>query len=145
MHYERKQWSRIVFPIVGIMAAICIFPLSQVLANTPVLTRIIVAVIVLIPLLFGWMTVIIDTDYLRVKFGLGIVRKKWKLSDVASVEIVRNKWWWGWGIRYYGKGWLYNIAGLGAVEITLRDGKYRRIGTDEPAKLADVIRSSINQ
>lgn len=144
MHYERKQWSRLLLVIVGILAVIYIFPLSQVVDNDPVLDGILLSVVIVILSSLSWMTVIIDTHYLRVKFGIGIFRKKWNLSDVASVEIVRNKWWWGWGIRYYGKGWLYSIAGLDAVEITLRNGKYRRVGTDEPGKLAEVIRSSIN-
>ena len=129
MHYERKQLSRLFFPIVGILAVIYIFPLSRVVAYSPLLSLILLGIIIAIFLSFGWMTVIIDTDYLRVTFGLGIFRKKWKLSDVASVEIVRNKWWWGWGIRFYGKGWLYNIAGLDAVEIALNHPRLKARGS----------------
>ena len=35
--------------------------------------------------------------------------------------------------------WIYNVAGLDAVEIKLRNGKTYRVGTDEPKKLEQAI------
>ena len=55
------------------------------------------------------------------------------------------RWWWGWGVRYYGQGWLYNVSGLDAVEIRLKSGKHIRIGTDEPEALVAEIRDHQGQ
>jgi hypothetical protein len=49
----------------------------------------------------------------------------------------------GWGIHYYGKGWLYNVAGLDAVEIRLTSGRRLRIGTDEPEVPCEAISRAI--
>lgn len=46
----------------------------------------------------------------------------------------------GWGIRYFGEGFLYNVNGLKAIELFLENGKKLRIGTDEPEKLGDALK-----
>jgi len=94
---------------------------------------------------FCSLQVVIDEKYLRIKFGYGIYRKKFLLSDIISATTVRNKWYSGWGIRggFWSKMMIYNISGFDAVEITLKDGKIYRIGTDEPSKLEKAISSSI--
>jgi hypothetical protein len=40
-------------------------------------------------------------------------------------------------------GWLYNVAGRGAVEITLKGGRRFRIGTDEPERLCYAIQQAV--
>ena len=88
---------------------------------------------------FSSLSVEVDDDEVRWWFGRGIWPKSVQRADIASAMPVRNKWWWGWGIRYYGKGWLYNVSGLDAVEIVLRSGKHIRIGTSDPQGLAAAI------
>ena len=88
---------------------------------------------------FSSLTVEVDDNEVRWWFGRGIWRKSVTRADVASALPVRNQWWWGWGIRYYGKGWLYNVSGLDAVEIVLHSGKHIRVGTDDPQGLAAAI------
>jgi hypothetical protein len=57
---------------------------------------------------------------------------------------VRNRWWWGWGIRRIGRGqWLFNVSGLDAVELSMKNGKTYRIGTDEPQRLCEVVQSRL--
>jgi len=58
---------------------------------------------------------------------------------------VRNKWWWGWGIRRIHDGWLYNVSGLNAVELVMGNGKKFRIGTDQPRRLADSIQARLRK
>jgi hypothetical protein len=53
--------------------------------------------------------------------------------------VVRNRWYYGWGIRITPRGWLYNVSGLDAVELALKNGKCVRIGSDEPHALARAI------
>jgi hypothetical protein len=93
------------------------------------------AVLALTVLCFGWLTVSIGDDTLDIRFGIGLIKKRIELSNVRAFQRVRNPWYWGWGIRLYPGGWLYNVSGLDAVELVLGDGKELRIGTDEPEEL----------
>lgn len=95
----------------------------------------------IVVLLFGALTVEVDERAIRLWFGIGLIRKAIPLSDVAACRPVRNRWWWGWGIRAIPGGWLYNVSGLDAVELRLHNGKIIRIGTDEPRLLHEFIES----
>ena len=85
----------------------------------------------------------IENGFIRIRFGAGTWRKKFALAEVASAKPVKSSFWHGWGIHYTGSAWLYNVAGLDAVEIILQNGKRRRIGTDEPQLLAAAINTSL--
>jgi len=95
-------------------------------------------------LLMSRMTVTIDKEWIRLRFGCGTWRKKFSLDQIRSAAAVRNAWLMGWGIHWVGNGWLYNIAGFDSVELTFKNGKKARIGTDEPEKLAAAIQNGIN-
>jgi hypothetical protein len=94
---------------------------------------------------FGFrdLTVEIDPEAVRLTFGAGFFKKEFKLRDIVSVRVVRNYWWHGWGIKYIGNGWMYNVAGLDAVELSFTNGKVARIGTDEPQILEAELKSRI--
>jgi len=96
-------------------------------------------------MLFGALTVEVDDATIRLRFGVGLIRKTFSLADVASCQPVRNPWWWGWGIRLIPGGWLYNVSGLDAVELVLKSGKRFRIGTDEPQVLKDFLQAKLNK
>ena len=97
--------------------------------------------VIVIPIfaVFGSLTVTIDDRHLTARFGFGPVRKRIALAEIASHRQVRNPWYCGWGIRYVGGGWLYNVSGFDAVEIVRHDGTRVRIGTDEPNALTRAI------
>ena len=75
-------------------------------------------------------------------FGPGLIRKSWPLEAVVSSKPVRNPWYYGFGIHRTRYGWLYNVSGFNAVEITLRDGTRCRIGTDAPEELNQALAQS---
>src|SRR3989344_2121622 len=102
----------------------------------------IMALILFILASFTTLSVSIDEDYLRIKFGYGIFRKKFALSEIASVTRVKNHWYYGWGIRlwFWPSMWIFNVSGFDAVEIRMKNGKIYRIGTDEPEKLETAIK-----
>jgi len=69
-----------------------------------------------------------------------MARGEWTAKrEIEDATPVRNHWFYGWGIRLTPHGWLYNVSGLGAVEIVLSSGKHYRIGTDRPEELAQAI------
>ncbi len=100
-------------------------------------------VYVLAALLFFNLTITVDDREVRAVFGVGLVRKTARLEDIAAVEAVRNRWWYGWGVKYTVKGWLYSVSGLEAVEMRLKNGKRFRLGTDEPEVLCAAIRRAL--
>ena len=96
-------------------------------------------VLLFVTVFMSSLTVAINEDFVRVRFGGGLFRKKIKLSEIETAWPVRNFFLVGWGIRWYLKGWLYNVWGRGAVQLNFRNGKQVRIGTDEPETLARAI------
>jgi hypothetical protein len=103
-----------------------------------------VSVILIYMVVFGSLTVMVNSEAVTVQFGLGVIRKRIRLADVASCRAVRSSWWWGWGIRLIPDGWLYNVSGLDAVELTMKNGHVFRIGTDEPQRLAEFIQGKLS-
>ena len=94
-------------------------------------------------LLFSTLTVIIRDEVLEIRFGPGVIRKKFHLKDIKSCQTVKNRWYYGWGIHITPDGWLFNVSGFYAVEIKLKSGKKYRIGTDVPNELEKAIRQAI--
>jgi len=79
-----------------------------------------------------------------VRFGPGPIRKRVKLNEIESCKVVKNHWYYGWGIRLTPHGILYNVSGFYAVEIKLRTGRLYRIGTDTPQELEVAIRRALS-
>ena len=91
-------------------------------------------------LLFHSLTVTVSDEALELRFGVGLIRKSYAMSDVVSCNIVKNSVIQGWGIHWCGKdGWVYNVSGFDAVEVVMKDGRKARIGTDMPRELAAAI------
>ncbi|GMU25603.1 PH domain-containing protein [Patescibacteria group bacterium] len=90
---------------------------------------------------FVTLNVTIEERFLRIRFGWGIFRKKFPITEIATVRKVKNHWYYGWGIRlwFWPKMWIFNISGFDAVELTMKNGKIYRIGTDEP----DILEESL--
>ncbi|MBK4731650.1 hypothetical protein JJD41_17510 [Oxynema sp. CENA135] len=99
--------------------------------------------LLIVALVFGTLTVEVDSQYLRCWFGPGWIRKEFAIAQITNAIAVRNHWWYGWGIRYTPRGWMFNVSGLDAVEITFTSGQHFRIGTDEPEALVAAIRDRI--
>jgi hypothetical protein len=88
--------------------------------------------------LFCCLTIEIDQRRLRCFFGPGLIRRTFPVNEVVSARRVRNRWYYGWGVRLTPSGWMFNVSGLDAVELALASGARFRIGTDRPD---EVIRS----
>jgi hypothetical protein len=89
--------------------------------------------------LFGSLTTEVDHERFAFWFGPGVLRHSYHLSEIQSCTAVTNPWWYGVGIHLTPDGWLYNVSGRKAVQITLVSGRRFRVGTDEPEDLCRVI------
>ena len=105
----------------------------------------VISVLLLIAIVFFYkLTITIENETLCASFGVGLIRKKLPVSEIAGCEPIRIRWWYGWGIYLTPDGWLYNVAGWDAVAITLRDGLKFAFGTDDPDGLISAIRDAIS-
>ncbi|MFC1874337.1 hypothetical protein ACFLYX_03440 [Chloroflexota bacterium] len=141
---KRYEHTQVGYLIIAVMAAVMVW-IGFVLTNTG-LNWIAVGVLVVIAValvLFSSLTVVIWEEELEARFGLGPIRKRFKLNDIESCQVVKNHWYYGWGIRLTPHGVLYNVSGFNAVEIKLRTGEKFRIGTDVPQELEKAIRQAI--
>lgn len=131
-----------------ILVATILLSVSDLVRGEPFVLQINYAVIAILAaclFLFGTLTVTVDDEAVKIRFGIGLIRKTVPLAGIDSCKVVRNKWWYGWGIRFIRGGVLYNVSGLDAVEILLKNGRKCRIGTDEPGKLEEFINGKLNQ
>ncbi|MEO0081535.1 MAG: hypothetical protein ABIL25_04480 [candidate division WOR-3 bacterium] len=93
--------------------------------------------------LFATLTVTVYQDRIVVKFGPGLIRRQFLLKEISSCRAVTNRWYYGWGIRLIPRGMLYNVSGLQAVELEMKNSRRYRIGTDAPDALTAAIRQSL--
>jgi hypothetical protein len=96
-------------------------------------------------LVFFKMTIIIDDTHLTFSMGIGLVRKSYPLSEIASCKPVTTSVLSGVGIHMTSSGWLYNVSGKYAIELTFKSsGRRIRIGTDKPDEIAEAVTKQIN-
>ena len=141
-HYEHTQVG---YFIIVAMAAVMVL-IGIILAKGGI-NWIAIGVLIIIAIAlveFSSMTVTIREEELEVRFGPGPIRKRFKLHEIASCQVVKNPWYYGWGIRLTPQGLLFRVSGLYAVKINLKTGKKYLIGTDVPAELEEVIQKAIS-
>lgn len=141
--YRHTQFGWVVVLSTGVIGIFVTLVLIQSQLMLPAIVT--AAALALTVLLFGWLTVSVGDDVVDARFGVGLIKKRVELSNVRAFRRVKNPWYWGWGIRLYPGGWLYNVSGLDAVELVLADGKELRIGTDEPEKLERALKARLGE
>ena len=104
----------------------------------------IMALILFILASFTALTTSIDENCFWISYG--IFTKRFPLNQIASVQSVKNHWYYGWGVKvwFWPYMWIYNVSGFDAVEIIMKNGKIYRIGTDIPGELQAAIKQAIN-
>ncbi len=143
---KRYEHTQVGYLIIAAMAAVMVL-IGIVLAKAGI-NWIAIGVLIIIAValvLFSSLTVVIWEEQLEVRFGPGPIRKRFKLSEIESCKVVKNHWYYGWGIRLTPHGVLYNVSGFHAVEIKLRTGKKFRIGTDVSQELEVAIRQALSK
>ena len=135
--YEHTQTGTLLLAIYSIVAVF--FALPGFLRNMWRVSLVGLLAMTVAMGLFAKMTVIVDQEAIELRLGLGFVRKRYMLKDITAVREVENPWYYGWGIRYTPRGWLYAVSGLTAVELQLQNGTTVRIGTDDAHGLCQAL------
>jgi hypothetical protein len=89
--------------------------------------------------LLGTLTVEVDADGVRLRFGVGLIRRSVPLADIVRCDVVRTPLWWGWGLHWTPSGWLYNVSGRDAVRIDVRRERAVIVGSDDAPALKKAI------
>ena len=146
-HYARTQVGWWLLAILVVALLLVVAPLVLIGRDNPrAPAQSLRAILVVVPAIvlgsaamFSTLRVEVDHEILRWRFGPGLVRFSLPLTEIASVVPARTSLLAGLGIHWIGSGWVYNVSGRDAVEITRRDGKKVWLGTPEPAALVAAI------
>lgn len=125
--------------IVSVGAAIAVLVLISATTGWHFVSIGVLTILVILLALFYSLTVTIDRQELKCFFGPGLIRRRFGLAEIVGAVPVRNRWYYGWGIRLTPSGWMFNVSGLDAVELELVSGTRFRIGTDQPHELVRAI------
>lgn len=143
-HYRHTQVGWVVVVAVTLTSVVALgvallMPAGAMLAPwwTPLL---LLAVLVLALVLFGWLTVEVDAREVRLRFGIGTIRKTLPIADVIRCDRMRTRLWWGWGLHWTPAGWLYNVSGREAVRLEMHRERPVVIGSDD----ADALKAAID-
>jgi len=142
MEYKHTQTGYLFIPVVLWMIAVTalIVALAEDEATESLVVMAISTVVVLaVVFWFSRLTVRVDGADVRVAFGPGWPRRVIGTHEIVGFRQVRNKWYYGWGVRGIPGGWMYNVWGLDAVELDLASGKKFRIGSNEPEELVAAL------
>lgn len=134
--------TQLSLPVIFVLLLIVILQLVLALFNPQhtilFLSLLIIPVIIFI--LFYQLVVSIDSEKIELWFGIGLIRKVFKIESIKTVTTVKNSATSGFGIREGEDYTLYNASGLQAIELTFKNSSEKvRIGTDNPEELQAFI------
>jgi len=141
--YSHTQVGTLVLIALGIGIAVsgAILILAPA-TNERYLVGAVMGLLLLCMVLFRTLKVEVDAGELMVSFGPGVIRRRFQINEVTSTRVVRNPWYYGWGIRLTPHGWMFNVSGYDAVEVELANQRRFRIGTNDPEGLVEAIRKA---
>lgn len=145
--YEHTQRGSILLGIfiVTILGLLILAVAQSGEAGALLLLAAVIAFLVAVMVTFSSLTVKVNSQQVQLVFGPGLVRCSFPVEQISGVRVVRNGIWMGLGIHFIRKGMIYNVSGLEGVEITLRNSRLARIGSDEPAALAQAVEEAMGR
>ena len=142
----RYKHTQIGYFLVTVYSIVVLFlGYLNIMTNFHPLTLIGLIIVLIILGTFARLTVTVDDQMIKIQFGLGIIRKTFLLKEIETYSVVKNPWYYGWGIRFTPRGWLFNVSGFSAIELRMKNGKQYRIGTDDPDNFAAALDETLNK
>ena len=138
VNYKHSQTGILTLILMPIIALVIVGVVS--IKGWSWIPILVLGIVASVAILFGKLTIEVKDGGLQFWFGPGFIRQQFSLSEVVEAVALKNPWYYGWGIHRTPHGWLFNVSGFDAVEITLASGKRFQIGTDQPQTLEAVIR-----
>jgi hypothetical protein len=138
--YQHRQVGIVTILVIGLSAIFTAFALVSALQSAEGLSTtvllvtglVVTGVFILTLMAFYAFTIQITDRTVSFWFGWGVGKQSLPFDTIQSVEIVRNPWYYLWGVKSIPGGWLYSIAPGGrALELVLKDHRKIRLGTDQ--------------
>ena len=91
-------------------------------------------------ILFYKLNITITKEFISLKFGIGLIKKQIKISDIDKDKIEESyiPWCYGMGIRVLKNGKIYNTSFGGGIKLQIRD-RVVIIGTRNSLKIKKII------
>ncbi len=97
-------------------------------------------ILALIVIVFSSMTVRVAADTVEWNLAFGAFPQRIRVAEIASTRPVRLSWFAGLGIRTNNfRDWAWVISGRSAVVITMKNGRFVALGTDDATGLLAAI------
>jgi hypothetical protein len=96
-------------------------------------------------IVFAALTVEVDDQAITLRFGMGLIRKSFLLQDIQAHRPVKNPWYYAWGIHAIPGGLIFNVSGMEAVELQMKNGRKYRIGTDDVQRLVSALETHLQK
>lgn len=147
--YSKTQYGKLIIIITLVFTIVTFLFFDELKQSGPLGEISSLAVVIfsaILTSLFYRLKVDVNSNEIVLSFGIGVFKKRIDISEINSVETVTNKFLYGWGIRLTPHGWLWNIAGYDAVELSFKNSaKKFRIGCENSDELKAAIESNIQK
>jgi len=138
--YERTQHATWLWLVMVPVACVCAGIVYSPSGISFLVAAVVIVPVALVIALFSRLTIAVDARAIAWHFGWSWPGARIDLRDVERVEITHTNFLEGWGLHYtIWHGWLWNVGGFQAVEITKTDGSRVTLGTDDPQGLLQAI------
>ena len=76
-------------------------------------------------------------------FGPRFWQRSYEIDSIKEVTPSSSTWWQGYGIRFVGDGWMYNVSGKDRIRIEFHSGKICYLGTDDMDELLAILNQQV--
>ena len=143
--YKHTQTGKLLVSVVGITALVTglagIFALEYLELAPAIILFSISGILLICLMLFSTLTISVSDNLVVVRYGIGLIQKRFHIDEIESWQTIAYKGGHGFGPRLTSEGWFFNVANSGAVRFDLRNGKTFFAGTNEPEKLSKYLSS----
>lgn len=156
--YFRKWWFLLILVILmggAVYGMVQQIIFDKPVGNNPMSNSGFIVLMLLLVFLFGsilMMRLETKIDENGIRFGFYPFQSKGKFyawNEFAEISVVKynpliDYGGWGWRISLTGKGQAYNVSGNKGIQVRLKNGKQRLIGTQIPEEATKIINHHLN-
>lgn len=144
--YKHTQYGALMFVVFLFTSILITVVAVAIIAEGRLVAAILMILLYLLGIsLFYSLTIQVAEEKIKFWFGFGLFRKTYALNEIKSTRIVKNPWYYFWGVKSIPGGWLYSIAPGPALELVLKNGLIVHIGTDQPKILRQAVKDAIKR
>jgi len=135
------KWLIILFLIILSIECYTIYTRYMTLGSFDLKASFWIIMIVFSSLFLIRLRVVVDDQGITIKFFPFVFTKRWLWDEIQTVKVQEYSFldYGGWGYRFSTNGIAYTTKGKYGIQIVLKNGKRRLIGTQKPIEVEKVI------